>query len=197
MAIRLIPREASFDGVLQDLAARLTRASSALGSGGEPPGPEGAREAVWELVERLDRTFLTPFDREDLYRLADALARAEEAIAEAARRAFRRPTGREADGIGQAIAAVGECAAGLDEAVRILPELDSKGADLRERLRTVDRRASEAGRSLRADDDPADPGCEDLAETLRRRDLRAALGRALDALREAAHAATVIVVKGA
>lgn len=62
MAIHLIPRETSFDA----LATRRPRAASALMASAEPPDPGGAREAVWGLVERLDKAFLTPFDREDI-----------------------------------------------------------------------------------------------------------------------------------
>jgi hypothetical protein len=197
MAIRLIPREASFDGLLEGLSARLPRASAALASSGEPPGPDEANEAVWHLVERLDKTFLTPFDREDLYRLADALARAEEAVVESVRRISGHESGRDSPGIGAAITAIGECSTSLDEAVRGLPSLESRGDDLRGRLRTVDRRTSEAGRAIRGVDDRPGHEIEDLAAILLRRDLRAALGRALDALRDAGRAATVIVVKGA
>ena len=82
----LIPREVKFFDLLEQLSATIHRGARLLHDFFEAPGgdPEAVRlasqriheveneadEITHEIVERLNKTFITPLDREDIYHLA-------------------------------------------------------------------------------------------------------------------------------
>lgn len=96
MAFRLIPREEKFYADFQALADELQRAGAILEEMLAPP------ESVWEkadvikeiehkcdfltheVIQRLNRTFVTPIDREDIHQLATSLDDVMDAIDAAA-----------------------------------------------------------------------------------------------------------------
>ena len=85
MAFRLIPREEKFYSDFQAMADELQRAAGMLEEMLAPDEPIWARaEAITEIehkcdllthdiISRLNRTFVTPIDREDIHELAKSL----------------------------------------------------------------------------------------------------------------------------
>ena len=86
MRLRLTPRNTSFFDLLADSARHLVTGADLLSRllGAEPAdrkaiadqlrdAEHAADEATHEIMRRLNQTFVTPFDRDDIYGLASAL----------------------------------------------------------------------------------------------------------------------------
>ena len=85
MAFRLIPKDESFFDLFEQAANRLVTAAGVLveATGKSETLPENAKrlerlehdadQLTHELVEKVNRSFITPFDREDIYSLATEL----------------------------------------------------------------------------------------------------------------------------
>ena len=85
MAFRLIPKEESFFDMFEQAANRLVTAAGVLveATGRIEALPENAKrlerlehdadQLTHELMEKLNQTFITPLDREDIHRLATDL----------------------------------------------------------------------------------------------------------------------------
>ena len=85
MAFRLIPKDESFFDLFEQAANRLVTAAGVLveATARVDTLPENAKrlerlehdadQLTHELVEKVNRTFITPFDREDIYRLVTEL----------------------------------------------------------------------------------------------------------------------------
>lgn len=83
--VRLIPTDEAYFGMLGDLAGLLTEAAEQLAALLEAPEhaeplvhtirqiESRADDLKHEIVARLSRTFVTPFDREDIHALADRI----------------------------------------------------------------------------------------------------------------------------
>lgn len=92
MAFRLIPREAKFFDDFQALADEVQRGARLLEEmlGSEAPAWDKADEIkavehkcdslTHEIIQRLNRTFVTPLDREDIHALARSLDDVMDAI---------------------------------------------------------------------------------------------------------------------
>src|SRR5256885_3795342 len=92
MAFRLIPREETFYSDFQALAAELKRGAQLLEEMLEPERPvwdkaDEIKEVehkcdflTHEIIQRLNRTFVTPLDREDIHALARSLDDVMDAI---------------------------------------------------------------------------------------------------------------------
>jgi uncharacterized protein len=96
MALRLLPREEKFYGDFEALADELKRAAAMLEAMLAPDRPvwDKADEIkeiehkcdflTHDIIQRLNRTFVTPLDREDIYGLARSLDDVMDAIDAAA-----------------------------------------------------------------------------------------------------------------
>lgn len=96
--MRLIPRDEQFYDLFQQLAERLTRAATLLNQLFREPqrraehvqaikaAEHEADGITHEIIDRLDRTFITPFDREDIHELASKLDEVVDLLDGAARR---------------------------------------------------------------------------------------------------------------
>src|SRR5207344_2185839 len=92
LAFRLIPREEKFFGDFQALADELHRGASLLEEMLAPEHPiwnkaDEIKEVehkcdflTHEIIQRLNRTFVTPLDREDIHTLASSLDDVMDAI---------------------------------------------------------------------------------------------------------------------
>lgn len=92
MAFRLIPREEKFYSDFQALADELMRGAAALEEMLKPDEPVWAMaeeigeiehkcdSITHEIIQRLNRTFVTPIDREDIHELARSLDDVMDAI---------------------------------------------------------------------------------------------------------------------
>jgi uncharacterized protein len=97
--LRLIPRDQQFYELFAQMAERLTASSKLLHEMFKNPGEMSrlvseikelehqADNLTHEVIERLDRTFVTPFDREDIHELASELDEVIDLVDGAARRA--------------------------------------------------------------------------------------------------------------
>lgn len=96
--MRLIPRDEQFYELFTQLAERLSLAARLLNQLFREPERHAAHvgaikvaeheadELTREIIDRLDRTFITPFDREDIHQLASALDEVVDLLDGAARR---------------------------------------------------------------------------------------------------------------
>jgi predicted phosphate transport protein (TIGR00153 family) len=96
--VRLIPRDEQFYELFTQLAERLSLAARLLHQLFREPerhsdhvqaikvAEHEADEITREIIDRLDRTFITPFDREDIHELASALDEVVDLLDGAARR---------------------------------------------------------------------------------------------------------------
>lgn len=96
--MRLIPRDEQFYDLFQQLAGRLSRAATLLNQLFREPqrraehmqaikaAEHEADGITHEIIDRLDRTFITPFDREDIHALASKLDEVVDLLDGAARR---------------------------------------------------------------------------------------------------------------
>jgi predicted phosphate transport protein (TIGR00153 family) len=97
--VPLIPRDEGFFKLFNQLAAKMKNAADLLRSMFASPDrlmefvaqikqvEHEADNVIHELAVRLDRTFITPLDREDIYRLAQELDNVVDLIDGTARRA--------------------------------------------------------------------------------------------------------------
>jgi predicted phosphate transport protein (TIGR00153 family) len=97
--LRLIPRDEQFYELFSQIAERLTGSSKLLHEMFNNPGDmdrivgeikeieHQADNLTHEVIQRLDRTFVTPFDREDIHQLASELDDVVDLVDGAARRA--------------------------------------------------------------------------------------------------------------
>lgn len=144
-----------------------------------------------ELVDLLNRTFVTPFDRDDMYRLAGALDDVCDYVDEAAGKIvsygvteIREPARGQADVIRRAAAKLAEAIRGLEgfhESRRVLIEL-------RELEDEGDRLAHDGVSSLFA-------GNVDPLVVIRWKDIHESLEEAVDACENAADVLEAILVK--
>lgn len=144
-----------------------------------------------ELVDLLNRTFVTPFDRDDMYRLAGALDDVCDYVDEAAGKIvsygvteIREPARGQADVIRRAAAKLAEAIRGLEgfhESRRVLIEL-------RELEDEGDRLAHDGVSSLFA-------GQVDPLVVIRWKDIHESLEEAVDACENAADVLEAILVK--
>ncbi len=99
MAFRLTPHERGFYPLFTRAAENIAAAADRLAElvAADPPARAGLAaevkecehrgdELTHEIMVKLNRTFVTPFDREDVYRLASALDDVVDAMEEAAAR---------------------------------------------------------------------------------------------------------------
>ena len=144
-----------------------------------------------ELVDLLNRTFVTPFDRDDMYRLAGALDDICDHVDEAADNLGSWGVDRVPEKARLQAEVIFEAAKKLDEAVRRLDgfkESRRELIELRELEDEGDRLEHDAVSSLFTDD--ADP-----LTVIRWKDIHEGLEEAVDACENAADVLEAILVK--
>lgn len=137
MALRLLPREEAFFDLFVEVAKRNHEAAGRLRELFETP-PERRTPIVeaikklehecdqvtHEVVNRLDRTFITPLDREDIHQLASDLDDVIDTIDGTARRAQIFHLGTAPPGVHQLAEVIGRMTNTLGEAVGHLKKGD-------------------------------------------------------------------------
>ena len=137
--MRLLPRQEEFFDLFVEVATRNTEAAKRLRELFEAP-PERrtpivqaikqleheADQVTHEVVNRLDRTFITPLDREDIHQLASDLDDVMDAMDGTARRAQIFHLGVAPPGVKQLVEVIEKMVAVLAEGVGRL----RKGADV-------------------------------------------------------------------
>jgi predicted phosphate transport protein (TIGR00153 family) len=128
--LRILPRDEKFYDMFTELAIRLTASATLLHEMFKSPSELNAKVAkikgleheadnlTHDIIDRIDRTFVTPFDREDIHALASELDDVIDLIDGTARRAtiFRIEKTRPAAVVLAEVLARAACA--VEEGVR-------------------------------------------------------------------------------
>jgi uncharacterized protein Yka (UPF0111/DUF47 family) len=207
MAFSLIPRETKFFDLFDEAAALLTRAADKFLDmvtrfDRLPERSQELRreeracdEVVGHIIQALDRTFITPFDREDIHALATALDDVMDNLEETAHRfvIFRieRPT-PEAVTLARIAR---DCCVYLAQALRLARTMKDV-AGIQALIREVTRLENEADEIYRDSDGRlfADP--PEILLLIKWRELYGWLEETVDACKDVAMVISEIVIKG-
>ena len=155
-------------------------------------------EVTHEIMVKINTTFVTPFDREDIYRLASALDDVLDAIEEAADRIVLYRLGTLPDGIAAQVEVLQRAAAATAEA---MPRLE-RMAELQEywiEVNSLENEADDIYRTLLGDllapPDSAPPA--DVLTVLKIKEIVETLEEAADAFETVANTVESIAVKEA
>jgi uncharacterized protein Yka (UPF0111/DUF47 family) len=208
MRFSLIPRETRFFDMFEDVAATIHGAAVkfldmvtvfddlAVRGREIKKDEETCDVQVEKIIKALDRTFITPFDREDIHTLATKLDDIPDHIEETAHRfeVFRleKPT---ADAVNLARIVL-ECCANLQQAIRLCRNL-RKPDEIHTRLLEITRLENEADQIYReADAALFANGTADVLGLIKWRELYGWLEETVDACKSVAQVISEIVIKG-
>ncbi|MEP7020876.1 MAG: DUF47 family protein [Pseudonocardiales bacterium] len=203
MAFRLIPRDSAFYAMFTEAGENVAAAAETLGGLADPNANreaiakdlrdrEHANDAVTHAIMRqLNTSFVTPFDREDIYRLASALDDVVDAI--------------EATADFVVLADVGKLPALMTEQIELLRRSASETATAMSGLKSpsdlepywieVNRLENEADRVYRKLLSRLFSGDYDALTMVKLREVADGFEEAADALEHVAHAVETIAVK--
>ncbi|MGH8861074.1 MAG: DUF47 domain-containing protein [Jatrophihabitantaceae bacterium] len=203
MAIRLTPRDSAFYGMFTEAGQNVADCADILAGLLDPNANRKAiakqlreREHVGDsvthrIMRQLNTSFVTPFDREDIYRLAGALDDVIDAM--------------EATADFIVLADVGKLPALMGEQITLIARSSHETADAIGRLRTlrdlepywieVNRLENEADRVYRKLLSQLFSGDYDALTMVKLREVADGLEDAADALEHVAHAVETIAVK--
>jgi len=207
MRFSFIPREMKFFDMFDEVAAILTRASEkfltmvsqfdrlAERSYEIRQEEHACDDVVGRIIKALDRSFITPFDREDIHTLATSLDDVLDNMEETAHRleVFRieKPTS-EAVVLARIIQ---DCCKHLADALRLCRDMrhvDKIQANLRE----IGRLENEADRIYRDADSDLFAKPPDILMLIKWRELYGWLEETVDACKDVAQVISEIVIKG-
>ena len=208
MRFSLIPREEKFFDLFDEAAGIMTRASAKFltmvtefddltAHSNELKHLETACDDVVErIILALDRSFITPFDREDIHSLASLLDDVMDAIEETAYRFCRFRVDRPTPAAIRMAQIVQQCCGHLQQAISLLRDLGNADA-IQGHLRNLSRLENEADTVYRDSDSAlfAD-GSKDILALIKWRELYGWLETTVDACKEVAHVVSEIVIKG-
>ena len=207
MGFRLLPREEKFFDLFDEFAAILTRAAQKFldmvlhfdrlieRSLDIKEEEHAGDEVIERIIKALDRTFITPFDREDIHALATSLDDILDNMEETAHRlaAFRitRPT-EPAVNLARIVK---DCVAHLDGAIRLCR--DMKHIDqIQTHLREMGQLENDADNIYRETDSALFANPPELLELIKWRELYGWLEETVDACKDVAMIISEIVIKG-
>ncbi len=208
MRFSLIPREMRFFDMFEEVAATIHRAAvkfldmittfNNLSERGREikKDEEDCDVQVEKIIKSLDRTFITPFDREDIHTLATKLDDVLDHMEETAHRfeVFRleKPT-EAAVSLARIIM---DCSSHLQEAIRLCRNLQ-KPDEIHTRLQEIRRLENEADMIYREVDAALFAnGTTDILHLIKWRELYAWLEETVDACKDVAQVISEIVIKG-
>ena len=211
MAFRLTPHERGFYPLFTRAAQNIAVATDQLAElvAAEPAGrsalaarvkdaEHAGDEVTHEIMIKINTTFVTPFDREDIYRLASALDDVLDAIEEAADRIVLYRLGPLPDGIAAQVEILQRAAAATAAAMPQLEkvaELEGYWID----ANSLEEEADDVYRTLLGDllapPDSAPPA--DVLTVLKTKEVVETLEEAADAFETVANTVESIAVKEA
>jgi uncharacterized protein len=206
----LLPREDQFFNLLER-GADCTRRCSALLADccGEatPAGREAlvermrdveheADRVVAEVYEALNRTFVTPIDRSDIYALATALEDIVDDIFATALQFVVRAIDDLPAGSCELASLIREAGEAIDSAVRLLRGMKDPGA-IRERCELLNRLESEGDRIYRTRLGDMFRSERDAIRLMKHKEFLEGLEQTLDACDDVGNALQTIVIKNA
>ena len=211
MAFRFTPHERGFYPLFTRAAANIAVAADELAKlvATDPAGRAAiaARvkeaelagdEVTHEIMVKINTTFVTPFDREDIYRLASALDDVLDAVEEAADRIVLYRLGTLPDGIAAQVEVLQRAAAATAEA---MPRLE-RMAELQEywiEVNSLENEADDIYRTLLGDllAPPEGAPPADVLTVLKTKEVVETLEEAADAFETVANTVESIAVKEA
>jgi uncharacterized protein Yka (UPF0111/DUF47 family) len=207
MRFRLIPREEKFFDMFDEASAILNRAADKFLAmiaqfdrlqerSNELKEDEHACDRVVErIIKALDRTFITPMDREDIHTLATRLDDILDNMEETARRFVTFRIDKPTPAAEAMARIVHECCVHLSEALRLCRHMkDIEG--IQARLREVGRLENEADGIYRESDGALFANPPDILLLIKWRELYGWLEETVDACKDMAMVVSEIVIKG-
>lgn len=207
MRFNLMPREEKFFDMFDEAAVILSRASGkfldmvtefdrlAARSNEIKLEEHACDEVVERIIKALDRSFITPFDREDIHTLATSLDDILDNMEETAHRfvVFRidRPT-PEAKALAKIIQ---ECCLHLEHALRSCRSLNHAKA-IQNHLKEIGRLENEADKIYRDTDSALFANPPDIMLLIKWRELYGWLEETVDACKDVSQVISEIVIKG-
>jgi len=207
MRFSLIPHEEKFFDMFDEAAAVMTRAAAKFltlvtdfndlpARANELKHLETACDEVVErIIQALDRSFITPFDREDIHALATSLDDVLDNMEETAHRlsVFRidKPT---APAVAMA-RIIQECTLHLEYAVRHIRDLRNT-EEVQRHLKEIGRLENEADTIYRDSDSALFANPPDILMLIKWRELYSWLEETVDACKDTALVISEIVIKG-
>ena len=207
MRFSLIPREEKFFDMFDEVAVIMSRAAAKFLAMITEYDRVGARsnelkfeeragdEVVERIILALDRTFITPFDREDIHSLATSLDDVLDNMEETAHRftIFRieKPT-TEMQKLAKIIQ---ECCLRLEQALRSIRDLRHPEA-VQNHLKEIGRLENEADTIYRETEAALFANPTDLLMLIKVRELYGWLEETVDACKDVALVLSEIVIKG-
>ncbi|HYV34566.1 MAG TPA: DUF47 family protein [Gemmataceae bacterium] len=157
---------------------------------------EACDDIVGKIIKALDRSFITPFDREDIHTLATKLDNVMDRMEQTSHRfvVFRidRPT-PEAVNLARIIR---DCCVNLEQAIRQCRDM-RRPHSIKERLLEISRLENEADRIYRKEDATLfAKDSNDLLSLIKWRELYTWLEETVDACKDASQVVSEIVIKG-
>src|SRR4051812_48469699 len=211
MAFRLAPHERGFYPLFTGAAENIAAAADQLARlvAAEPPdrvelaaevkeSEHRGDDLTHEILVKLNRTFVTPFDREDIYRLVSALDDVLDAMEEAADRIVLYQLGALPDGIARQVEVLqraGACTTAAMPKLEHLGELEKYWID----VNSLEDEADEIYRELLGDllVPPAALDPVDVLTVIKTKEVVDTLEEAADAFETVANTVQGIAVKEA
>lgn len=203
--MRLTPRDTKYFDLLADLAQHLVRGSSLLAEllGADRAGREKlademhevehlADDATHSIMRRLNQTFVTPFDREDISGLASALDDCMDEMDEAAELIVLYKLDALPDRVSEQVQVLQRCAELTAEAMPRLRSMD-KLADYWVEVNRLENQADKLHRKLLAqlfDDLAGDP-----VQLMKLKEIVELLENAADSFEKVANMVETIALK--
>jgi predicted phosphate transport protein (TIGR00153 family) len=207
MRFSLIPREEKFFDMFDEVAAVISRAAGKFldmvtefdrltARSNELKHEERAGDDMVErIIQALDRSFITPIDREDIHALATSLDDILDNMEETAHRfgVFRidRPT-PEAVAMAKIIQ---DCCLHLEHAIRLVRTMKDPEA-VQSHLKEITRLENEADTIYRDSDSALFVNPPDILQLIKWRELYSWLEETVDACKNTALVISEIVIKG-
>jgi uncharacterized protein Yka (UPF0111/DUF47 family) len=203
----LIPREEKFFDMFDEASALVTRAAEAFLDMVRVFDclPERSLEmhqlerscddVVARIIQALDRSFITPFDREDIHTLATSLDDVMDNMEETAHRfavvRIEKPTATMVE-----MAQIArDCCGHLDGAIRLCRGM-KKIEEIHNHLREITRLENLADKIYRESESGLFANPPDILLLIKLRELYGWLEETVDACKDVAHVISEIVIKG-
>jgi uncharacterized protein Yka (UPF0111/DUF47 family) len=207
MRFSLIPREMKFFDMFDETAAILTRASTkfhdmvtqfdrlAERSNDLKMEERKGDEMVERIIKALDRSFITPFDREDIHTLASSLDDVLDNMEETAHRFVVFRIDRAPPPAVDLARIIQECCAHLEQAIRLCRTM-KEPEQIQHHLREIGRLENDADKIYRDSDSALFANPPDILLLIKWRELYGWLEETVDACKDVAQVISEIVIKG-
>ncbi len=207
MGFSLLPREMRFFDMFDEVTAHLSAAAGKFAAMLKSFDQLGQRAQelkreeevcdalVGKIIEALDVSFITPFDREDIHTLATSLDDIMDNLEEAAHRFAVFHIERPTPAALELARIIHDSCNRLEMALRLCRDL-KKSEEIHNHLREVGRLENEADRIYREADAALFAAAGDMLALIKWRELYTWLEETVDACKDVANVISEIVIKG-